>query len=887
MSNASLPPVSDNDPIETQEWLEAFASVVREEGPARAQFLVQQLLEKSGVSAGSHFHTPYVNTIPVDQEIPLPEEGPEVKRLRAVLRWNALMIVIRAGHLDSALGGHLSTFASALVLYETGFNYFFHGRTPDHLGDLIFIQGHSAPGIYARAFLEGRLTEEQLNHFRREIDGKGIASYPHPWTMPTFWQFPTVSMGLGPLQAIYQAQFLKYLENRSLTPQQQRKVWAFLGDGEMDEVDSLGALTVAAREELDNLIFVVNCNLQRLDGPVRGNGKIIQELEALFKGAGWNVIKVVWGSRWDALLEKDTTGLLIKRMGECVDGDYQNFRAKDGAYVRAHFFGKYPQLLELVKDMSDDDIWALNRGGHDPKKVYAAYAAAVKHSGQPTVILAKTVKGFGLGTAGESGNIAHNKKKMETEELQAFCARFTLPIPAEKVADLPYLPLAKNSPEAKFLHARRKALGGYLPQRHAEAASLPAPALTAFEAILKGMGDREISTTMAFVRVLTTLLKDKTLAPHIVPIVADESRTFGMEGLFRQLGIYSVKGQLYEPEDKSQVMYYKEAKDGQLLQQGINEAGAFASWMAAGTAYSTSGIQMIPFYIFYSMFGFQRVGDLSWAAGDARTRGFLLGSLAGRTALAGEGLQHQDGHNLILSGTIPNCISYDPTFAYEIAVIIQEGIRRMYQVQEDVYYYITLMNENYTHPAMPEGVEEGILKGLYCFQKKDPAAKLQVQLVGSGAILREVIAAAELLEKMGVSAQIWSAPSFTELRREALAVERENWLHPDAKPKLPYVTQCFTGQKGPVIAATDYMKLYADQIRAYVPAPYYVLGTDGFGISDTRAALRRYFAVDAAHIAYAALSALTKEGAFPRAGLKKAQKAWGIDADAKDAAAII
>lgn len=890
MSDLPLSP-TDIDPIETQEWLDALSSVVREEGAERAQFLVQQLLQQSGVAALDCVNTPYVNTIPTDQEEVLPAEGPEVKRLRSALRWNSLMMVIRAGYIDSSLGGHLSTFASSLLLYEMGFNYFFHARNENknHLGDLIFIQGHSSPGIYARAFLEGRLTEAQLDHFRQEIGGKGISSYPHPWTMPSFWQFPTVSMGLGPLQAIYQAQFLKYLENRKLVPEQkiQRKVWAFLGDGEMDEVESLGALTVAAREELDNLIFVVNCNLQRLDGPVRGNGHIIQELEALFRGAGWNVIKVIWGSRWDELFAKDTTGLLAKRMGECVDGEYQTFRSKDGAYIRQHFFGKYPELLELVKDMSDDDIWRLNRGGHDPKKVYAAYAAAVKHKGKPTIILAKTIKGFGLGTVGESGNIAHNAKKMALEELQSFCKRFNLPIPEKKVADLPYLPLPKNSDEMKFLQERRKALGGYLPHRHSDAPVLKAPPLSAFDAILKGTEDREISTTMAFVRVLTAVLRDKTIAPHVVPIVADEARTFGMEGLFRQLGIYSVKGQLYEPEDKSQVMYYREAKDGQLLQQGINEAGAFASWMAAATAYSTSGIPMIPFYIFYSMFGFQRVGDLSWAAGDARARGFLLGSLSGRTALAGEGLQHQDGHSLILSGTIPNCISYDPTFGYEIAVIVREGLRRMYEAQEDVYYYITLMNEDYTHPAMPKGAEEGIIKGLYLFKKADAKTKLQVQLMGSGSILREVIAAAELLQKkFGVGAHIWGATSFNELRREALAVERHNLLHPEAKQKVSYVTQCLSAHKGPVIAATDYMKLYADQIRAYVPGNYHVLGTDGFGISDTRPHLRNYFAVDAKHIAYTALKALADEKKFSAADLKKAQKTLGIDGAARDPAAI-
>jgi len=873
--------MTDIDPIETQEWSDALDSVIREEGRERAQFILQQLLEKAaktGVVTQVGFNTPYVNTIPVDQEDHLPAQEPEATNLDAAIRWNALMMVLRAGKVDGALGGHLSTYASAATLYDIGFNYFFKGRTENQLEDLIFFQGHASPGIYARAFLEGRLTEEQLNHFRQEVSGKGISSYPHPWTMPTFWQFPTVSMGLGPLQAIYQAQFLKYLESRKFTASSQRNVWAFVGDGEMDEVESLGALTVAAREKLDNLIFVVNCNLQRLDGPVRGNGKIIQELEAVFKGAGWNVIKVIWGSSWDKLLAADKTGLLMQRMNECVDGEYQTLRSKDGAYVRQHFFGKYPELLELVKDMSDEEIWQLNRGGHDPQKVYAAYSAACRHKEQPTVILAKTVKGFGLGDSGESENIAHNQKKMSTESLKTFIKRFNLPIAEDKIATLPYLKFSEESPESRFLKERRNALGGYLPARYRESPILKAPELTLFDSILKGTEDREISTTMAFVRVLAALLKDKTLGPHLVPIVADESRTFGMEGLFRQLGIYSVNGQLYEPEDKSQVMYYREAKDGQLLQQGLNEAGAFASWMAAGSSYSVSGVPMIPFYIYYSMFGFQRIGDLTWAAGDACCRGFLLGSLSGRTTLAGEGVQHQDGHSLILAGTIPNCVSYDPTFGYEIAVIMREGLRRMYEQQENVYFYITLMNENYTHPAMPKGVEEGIIKGLYLLRKNDDTqAKLHVQLLGSGAILREVLAAAETLEKdFGVSAQVWSVTSFNELRREALEIERENHLNPDKKPKKSYVTQCLQQQKGPVIAATDYMKLYADQIRAFIPARYYVLGTDGFGLSDTRAQLRDHFEVSAKHIVYTALKALVDEGRFSTSDLKKAVKTFAL-----------
>ena len=889
MANQNNPSIADVDPLETKEWFDALSSVIREEGKERAAFLVKALLAKasaSGIPVPTGLTTPHINTIPVDQEEKMPAEGPEAAGLRALIRWNAVIMVLRAGEKDSALGGHLATYASAAMLYEIGFNYFFRGRTASRLEDLVYIQGHSAPGIYARAFLEGRLTEEQLEHFRREMGGIGLSSYPHPYSMPDFWQFPTVSMGLGPLQAIYQARFLKYLENRGLLEHQGRKVWAFLGDGEMDEVDSLGGITVAAREQLDNLIFVVNCNLQRLDGPVRGNGHIMEELESLFRGAGWNVIKVIWGGgRWDELLAKDKTGLLVQRMNECVDGEYQNFRARDGAFVRENFFGKYPELLELVKDMSDDDIWHLSRGGHDPQKVYAAYAQAVKHQGQPTVILAKTIKGYGLGAAGEGQNIAHNAKKMAIPDLKAFSKRFNLPISEEKISQLPFVRPDSNSPEIQFLQTRREALGGYLPKRYHQAPALETPPLSLFDTILKGTDDREISTTMAFVRVLSALLKDKNINQHIVPIVADESRTFGMEGLFRQIGIYSVVGQLYEPEDKAQVMYYRESKDGQILQEGINEAGSFCSWIAAGTSYSSNALQMIPFYIFYSMFGFQRIGDFAWAAADIRARGFLLGSLAGRTTLAGEGLQHDDGHSLILSNVIPSCISYDPTFAYEVAVIIQHGLQRMYRDQEDVYYYLTLMNENYTHPAMPEGVEEGIIKGLYLFQKGDAKAKLKVQLLGSGAILREVIAAAKLLNEYGVSADIWSATSFNELRREALVVERYNQLHPQAKAKVSYVAECLQNAKGPVIAATDYMKLYADQIRAFVPNTYHVLGTDGYGHSNTREYLRDYFEVSAQHIAYTALKALADEGQVTTEQLIKAQEKLGINPEAPDPAA--
>ncbi len=877
-----LSTLHDLDRIETQEWLDALASVVREEGIERAQYLLNRLLDEAkryGVSTPSGINTPYVNTISVDQETKMPDDQQMIARITSLLRWNAVMMVLRAGKYDSSLGGHIASFASSALLYEIGFNYFFHARNDNHLGDMVFIQGHSSPGIYARAYLEGRITEEQMDHFRQEISGKGLASYPHPWSMPDFWQFPTVSMGLGPLQAIYQARFLKYLESRELIKKQGRKVWAFLGDGEMDEVESLGAITVAAREKLDNLIFVINCNLQRLDGPVRGNGKIIQELEGVFRGAGWNVIKVIWGGRWDPLFAKDKSGLLMKRMEECVDGEYQNFKARDGAYVREQFFNKYPELAELVKDMSDEDIWHLNRGGHDPQKIFAAYTAAVNHTGQPTVILAKTVKGYGMGTAGEGQNITHQQKKMTVDDLKVFAKRFDIPV-AEKIEKLSYYRPDKDSPEIRFIQEHRNSLGGYLPKRYSDSEKLKVPDLAFFEPILKGSEGREISTTMAFVRVLTQLLKDKNMSERIVPIVADESRTFGMEGLFRQIGIYSPVGQLYEPEDKSQLMYYREDKKGQLLQEGISEAGAFASWLAAATSYSNNALPMIPFYIYYSMFGFQRIGDLAWAAGDMRARGFLLGSLAGRTTLAGEGLQHDDGQSLILSSVIPTCISYDPTYAYEVAVIIQEGLRRMYQEQENIYYYITLLNENYAQPPMPKGVEEGILKGMYLLQKGPNKTKLKVTLLSSGAILREALTAADWLhEKFGVSADVWSVTSFIELRREAMDVERYNLLHPKSKPKASYVAECLDKYKNPVIAATDFMKMNADQIRSYVKQPYYVLGTDGFGRSDTRPHLREYFEVNAAYIAYTALKALTDQGDYPVERLLKAQKELDINPD--------
>ena len=766
------------------------------------------------------------------------------------------------------------------------FNHFFRAANEKYLGDLIFFQGHSAPGIYARAFLEGRITEQQLISFRQEVDGKGLSSYPHPWLMPDFWQFPTVSMGLGPLMAIYQARFMRYLRDRSIIPAQGRKVWAFMGDGEMDEPESLGAISLAGREKLDNLIFVVNCNLQRLDGPVRGNGKIIQELEGAFRGAGWNVIKVVWGGYWDPLFMKDKSGMLLKRMEECVDGEYQTMKSHDGAYVRKHFFGKYPELEALVANMSDEEIWRLNRGGHDPHKMYAAYAAATQHTGQPTVILAKTIKGYGMGEAGEGQNITHQQKKMGTSSIKAFRDRFSVPISDDQLEKVPFYRPPEDAPEMQYMRSRIAAMGGSLPSRRRTAEALEVPPLSAFEAQLKGTDDREVSTTMAFVRILNTLVRDKKIGKFVVPIVPDESRTFGMEGMFRQLGIYSSVGQLYTPQDADQLMFYKEDKTGQILQEGINEQGAMSSWIAAATSYSTHARPMIPFYIFYSMFGFQRIGDLAWAAGDMRARGFLLGGTAGRTTLNGEGLQHEDGHSHIMASTIPNCLTYDPTYAYELAVIIQDGMRRMYQEQEDVFYYITVMNENYTHPAMPDGVEKGILRGMYLLREAPPSAKskkdaLKVQLLGSGTILREVIAGAELLEKdYGVSADIWSVTSFNQLRRDGLDTQRWNTLHPTETPRVSYVAECLKDRNGPVVAATDYMKAYADQIRAFLPTPHYaVLGTDGFGRSDTRRALRRHFEVDRHYVAVAALNALAEQELLPRAKVADAIKRYGVDPD--------
>jgi pyruvate dehydrogenase E1 component len=876
--------LQDIDPLETREWVDSLESVLEAEGPQRAHFILEQLVDKarrSGAYLPYSAQTAYLNTIPTHLEEPLPGDQAIEARLRSYVRWNAVATVLRGGKKDLELGGHIASFASAATLYDVGFNHFWNAPTDKHGGDLVYIQGHSSPGVYARAYLEGRLTEAQLDNFRQEVDGKGISSYPHPWLMPDFWQFPTVSMGLGPLQAIYQARFLRYLEHRGLAKTDNRKVWAFMGDGEMDEPESLGAISMASRESLDNLIFVINCNLQRLDGPVRGNGKIIQELESDFRGAGWNVIKVIWGSYWDPLIARDKDGFLLKRMEDAVDGEYQKFKSRDGAYVREHFFGKYPELKAMVANMSDEDIWRLNRGGHDPHKVYAAYSAAVKHKGQPTVILAKTVKGYGMGAVGEGKNVAHQQKKMPIEALKQFRDRFNIPIADDKLAELPYYKPADSSPEMKYLQELRAARGGSLPQRRRKSSKLEAPKLENFKPLLDATSEgREISTTMAFVHMLGILVKDKVLGKNVVPIVPDESRTFGMEGMFRQLGIFSQLGQLYRPQDADQLMFYREDKSGQMLQEGINEAGAMSSWIAASTSYSTSNVPMIPFYIFYSMFGLQRVGDLAWAAGDMRCRGFLLGGTAGRTTLNGEGLQHEDGHSHVLAATIPNCVSYDPTFAYEVAVIIQEGLRRMFKDQEDVYYYVTLMNENYAHPQMPAGAEEGIRRGMYLFHDGGGGAAPRVQLMGSGTILREVIAAAQLLEQdFGVRADVWSCPSFNELRRDGLEAERWNLLHPAQPPRKSYVEQCLGGRQGPIVAATDYMRGFADQIRPYVSRRYVCLGTDGFGRSDYRVALRKFFEVDRHYVAIAALNALAEDGALPKSKVEAAIVKYGIDAE--------
>lgn len=877
-------PTQDIDQQETLEWIDALESVIEQDGSDRARYLLRKLAEtahEAGAQLPFGLNTPYVNTIAVEKQPALPADRQIEFKIRSIIRWNAAAMVLRANKISTEYGGHIASYASAAVLYEIGFNHFWRARSDEHGGDMIYYQGHSAPGMYARAFLEGRLTEEQLDNFRQEVGGNGLSSYPHPWLMPNFWQFPTVSMGLGPIMAIYQARFQRYLENRELIKTENRKVWAFLGDGEMDEPESRGALGLAGRENLDNLIFVINCNLQRLDGPVRGNGKIIQELESEFRGAGWNVIKVIWGSQWDILLEKDEQGLLQKRMLECVDGEYQAFKAKGGAYTREHFWNT-PELKAMVAHMSDDDIDLMSRGGHDTDKVYAAYRSAIRHSGQPTVILAKTIKGFGMGEAGQGQNTSHQQKKMDLESLQTFRARFKIPIDDKQLENVEYIKPDPESPEVKYLHARRKALGGYLPARPNTSEKLTIPPLETFSKLLESSGEREFSSTMVFVRMLSTLIRDKNLKDRIVPIVPDEARTFGMEGLFRQLGIYASEGQKYKPEDSEQLMYYREDKKGQVLEEGINEAGAMSSWIAAATSYSTNQLPMIPFYIYYSMFGFQRIGDLAWAAGDMQARGFLVGGTAGRTTLAGEGLQHQDGHSHVQAATIPNCISYDPTFSYELVVIVQDGMRRMYEEQENVFYYITVMNENYHHPAMPKDIEKGILKGLYQFSKsnKDDGNTPTVQLLGSGTILNECIHAAEILEsEYQVAANVWSATSINELRREGNEVQRWNMLHPDEKPKISYVEQCLQDQNGPVIAATDYIKVHADSIRELVPSRYVVLGTDGYGRSDDREQLRSHFEVNYKYVILAALSALYEDGSIAIETVKKAIKQFNIDTE--------
>ena len=880
----------DKDAQETREWTDALTAVIESEGPERAHFLLEMLLEharQKSIDMPFSANTGYINSIEPEQEERSPGNLAMEGRLRAYMRWNAMAMVVKANRLHPAdggdLGGHIGSFASLASLFGAGFNHFWHAESENHGGDCLYIQGHVSPGVYARAYLEGRLSEDQLLNFRQEVDGKGLSSYPHPKLMPNFWQFPTVSMGLGPLMAIYQARFLKYLHARGIADTANRKVWVFCGDGEMDEVESLGAIGLAAREKLDNLIFVINCNLQRLDGPVRGNGKIIQELEGEFRGAGWNVIKLLWGSGWDPLLARDKDGALRKIMMECNDGDYQSFKANDGAYVRKHFFGRDPRTLEMVSKMSDDDIWNLRRGGHDSEKVHAAFHSAVNHTGQPSVLLIKTVKGFGMGKIGEGKNNVHQTKKLSDEDIKLFRDRFNIPIPDSQLAELPFYKPADDTPEMKYLHERRKALGGYLPSRRARSdENFTVPALETFKAVLEPTAEgREISTTQAYVRFLTQLLRDQALGPRVVPILVDEARTFGMEGLFRQIGIYNPAGQQYTPVDKDQVMYYREDKKGQILQEGINEAGGMSSWIAAATSYSTNNRIMVPFYVYYSMFGFQRVGDLAWAAGDMQARGFLLGGTSGRTTLNGEGLQHEDGHSHILAGTIPNCNSYDPTFAHEVGVILHHGLKRMVEKQDNVYFYITLLNENYAMPGLKAGTEEQIIKGMYLC-KEGPKLDMSVQLLGSGTILRESIAAQELLEKdWSVSANVWSCPSFNELAREGQAAERWNLLHPTEKPRVSFVAEQLQPHAGPVVASTDYMKAYADQIRSFIPKDrtYKVLGTDGFGRSDFRSKLREHFEINRHYIVVAALKALSEDGKVPVAKVAEAIKKYGINAD--------
>ena len=872
---------ADIDPTETQEWLDSLTAVVAKDGTDRAHYLLKKLIDEA-YKEGSHRPltriTPYINTIPPESEIMSPGDQNIERRIRSLIRWNAAAMVVKANKKNPELGGHIGTFASAATLYDVGMNHFWRAKNNKFGGDLIYFQGHSSPGIYARAFLEGRLTAKQLNNFRQEVGGEGLSSYPHPWLMPKFWQFPIVSMGLGSIVSIYQARFTKYLINRGLLKEENRKIWTFLGDGEMDEPESLGAIGLASREKLDNLVFVINCNLQRLDGPVRGNGKIIQELEGIFRGAGWNVIKVIWGSYWDPLLAKDKTGLLIKRMNECVDGEYQAFKAKGGAYVREKFFGKYPELKDLVSTMTDNDVWRLNRGGHDPHKVYAAYDAAIKTKGQPTVILAKTIKGYGMGKSGESTNITHQQKKLGEEDLLYYRDRFDIPLTDKQVKNVEFYKPDEKSEEIKYLKERRMRLGGNIPERTSYAKSIKSPSKDIFENMLKSSGDREMSTTMALVRMLTSLLRDKNIAPKLVPIIPDEARTFGMEGFFQKIGIYAHEGQKYEPVDSEQLSFYREDKKGQVLEEGITEAGAMSSWIAAGTAYTNHDLEMIPVYLFYSMFGFQRVMDLAWSAGDAQTRGFLIGATSGRTTLAGEGLQHQDGHSHLLASAIPNCVSYDPTFSYELAIILREGLKRMHDNQENIFYYLTVMNENYKHPKMPKDCEKDILKGMYLFKEFNNKGKSKIQLLGCGAILREIIAAAEILNKeYNIDSDIWSVTSFNELRKNGMDVERKNLLNPGTKPEKSHVEKCLGKREGPIVAASDYIRSYSDQIRPYISKPFYSFGTDGYGRSDGRKKLRNFFEVDKEYIVTYALSALSKEQLIPSKYAKEAMKKYKID----------
>ena len=873
----------DIDPVETNEWIDSLNSVIENDGSSRASYLLNKVIDqayKSGLVLPDTRTTPYINTIPPESEAKSPGDQNIEKKLRAYIRWNAAAMVVKANKKSSELGGHIGTFASAATLYDVGMNHFWRAKNNKFGGDLIYFQGHSAPGMYARAFLEGRLNESQLDGFRQEVNKGGLSSYPHPWLMPNFWQFPTVSMGLGPIMAIYQARFLKYLINRGLVKDEGRKIWVFLGDGEMDEPESLGAIGLAAREKLDNLIFVINCNLQRLDGPVRGNGKIIQELEGSFRGSGWNVIKVIWGTYWDQLLAKDKTGLLIKRMNECVDGEYQAFKAKGGSYVREKFFGKYPKLKELVSSMTDKDIWKLNRGGHDPHKVYAAYDAAMRNKGSPTVILAKTIKGYGMGKTGESVNTTHQQKKLDEQDLLYYRDRFGVPLTDKQVKNIEYYKPKEDSDEIKYLKDRRLKLGGFIPERSSFAKQIKAPPKDIFETFMKSTGEKEMSTTMALVRMMTALLRDKNVSPRLVPIIPDEARTFGMEGFFQKIGIYAHEGQKYEPVDSEQLSSYREDKSGQVLEEGINESGAMSSWIAAGTAYTNHDIEMIPIYIFYSMFGFQRVGDLAWAAGDSQARGFLIGATAGRTTLAGEGLQHQDGHSQLLASNIPNCISYDPTFAYEMATIFRDGLRRMHEKKENVFYYITAMNENYPHPEKPKGCDEGIIKGMYLFKEGNNKGKTKVQLLGSGTILREIIAASEILSKeYNIDADIWSVTSFNELRRDGMEIERYNLLNPNENLKKSYVQKCLDKRDGPVIAASDYTRAFSDQIRPYTDKTFYSFGTDGYGRSDTRKNLRKFFEVDKEHIVAYTLSALAKEQLIESKAAEKAFKKFKIKKD--------